>query len=221
MGWGVMEAHTEMQFQPALRRLVFVDVEIVENHVQVPSGKASTTSLRKRRSLTEVRRCLTWATTWPPAISSAASKVWVPWRTYSLVQLRGFLALNGGRSEYGPAPESLSFRRHPTPTHFLADSNQTDNIQQLGFKIGIGLKVKVRIRWGCKSEATRIRRMVLRGSFKLGERWDTPAAVVFRLLAGSVLHPLFDLRAMFYRTAGTGSMEYPLVLGWQNRGATY
>ncbi len=34
-----MEAHTGMQFQPALRRLVFVDVEIVENHVQVSVGE--------------------------------------------------------------------------------------------------------------------------------------------------------------------------------------
>ena len=39
MGQGVMEAHAGMQLQPAQRRLVFVDVEIVENHVQVLPGK--------------------------------------------------------------------------------------------------------------------------------------------------------------------------------------
>jgi hypothetical protein len=38
--------------------LVFVDVEIVENHVQVVIGKGFDNSLRKRRRLTEVGRCL-------------------------------------------------------------------------------------------------------------------------------------------------------------------
>lgn len=46
---------------------------------------------------------------------------------------------------------------------------------------------------------------MLRGSFKsAAQRSYTPAAVVFRLLAGAVLHPLYDLRPMLYRTAGTG-----------------
>jgi len=49
-----------MQVRPALCRLVLVDVEIVENHcANCCSGKALTTSLRTRRKLTEVRRCLT------------------------------------------------------------------------------------------------------------------------------------------------------------------
>src|SRR5271157_248937 len=39
MGWDVMEVHPGMPLQPALCRLVFVDIEIVENHVQLSPGK--------------------------------------------------------------------------------------------------------------------------------------------------------------------------------------
>lgn len=59
------------------------------------AAKAFTTWFMKRRKLTEVRRLRTCATTLPVAISKAAVMVCVPCRTYSLVQLRGFLARCG------------------------------------------------------------------------------------------------------------------------------
>src|ERR1700730_11271619 len=73
----VVEVHPRMSFQPALGCFVFVNVEVVKDHVQLPFGKAPTTSFMKRRKFTEVRRCLTWATTSPLAISRAASRVLV------------------------------------------------------------------------------------------------------------------------------------------------
>ena len=54
-----MEPRAWMQLQPVLRRLILVDVEIVEDHVQVLLGEGFDNILEKRRKLTEVRRCLT------------------------------------------------------------------------------------------------------------------------------------------------------------------
>src|SRR5438874_1482657 len=72
------------------------------------SGKALTTSLRKRRKLTEVRRCLTWATTLPVAASS-------PWRAF--VHSSGCSAPAVGR--LGSAPAA------PLPGHILqVDRNE-------------------------------------------------------------------------------------------------
>jgi len=85
--------HSGMAGQPVLGRFVFVNVQVIQNQVQV--------DLRAGRhdlvQLAEVRRCRTSAKTSPVAILRAAKRVCVPWRTYSLVQARGFLALSGSK----------------------------------------------------------------------------------------------------------------------------
>src|SRR5712691_8548096 len=101
-------------------------------------GKAATTSFMNLRKITDVRRCLTCAITLPLAISKAASKVCVPWRTYSLVQLRRFL---GTQRQQG-----LSTVQCLNPGLFVDAEHkciigriqvQADDIQEFGLEIGI------------------------------------------------------------------------------------
>ena len=40
MGWGVVEMHVGMLFQPALGGFVLVNVEVVDHHMQLPLGES-------------------------------------------------------------------------------------------------------------------------------------------------------------------------------------
>ncbi len=86
MRWGVVEMHLGMLFQPALGGCVLVNVEVVDHHVQLPLGKATTTSFMNLRKFTDVRRCLTWITSWAPSADRAGYQGRSPWlvRTYTV-----------------------------------------------------------------------------------------------------------------------------------------
>src|SRR5271157_3606280 len=90
--------------------------------------------------------------------------VWVPWRTYSLVQLRGWAARSGNSGCVRSSACIPGFSSTHSTNAFSGGFKYSPTMSNnFGSNSGSGLKVKVRMRWGCSCEACRIACTVLGG----------------------------------------------------------
>ena len=167
MGWGVMEANPGVPLQPSLCGCVFVDIEVVENHVQLLLGKSFDYFVQKAQKVDRGAALLDLGYDLSAGDFQGRQQGLCAVTDIFVGPTAGFLCAQGQQGL--GAIQRLNAGLFVDTQHqriFRRIQIQADNVQQFGFEIGIRAEGKGANPMGCRPESARIWCTVLRGNFK-------------------------------------------------------